>query len=73
MVQKECHGTEMRLNYETETGGRVRVELGTRRFRRRRPVEPFEGYGMKPGEMRNWKKIKPFQIHNRGNHGNEQT
>ena len=46
MVQKLCHGTEMRLNYETERGGWVRVELVEPPVTPPEPVEPFPGYGL---------------------------
>ena len=46
MVQRPCHGTEMRLNYETEKGGWVRVELVVPPTTPPEPVEPFPGYGL---------------------------
>lgn len=46
MVQRECHGSQMRLNFETEKGGWVRVELVHTPVTPPAPVEPFEGYGL---------------------------
>ena len=46
MVQKHCHGTEMRLNYETEWGGWVRVELVEPPVTPPAPVEAIPGYGL---------------------------
>ena len=51
MVQRECHGTRMRLNYETETGGWVRVELVHPPVTPPEPVEPFAGYGLDDAEV----------------------
>ena len=51
MVQRECHGTRMRLNYETETGGWVRVELVHPPVTPPQPVEPFPGYGLDDADV----------------------
>jgi hypothetical protein len=45
-VQRECHGSRMRLNYETESGGWVRVELVHPPVTPPQPVEPFPGFGL---------------------------
>jgi len=45
MVQRPFHGSQMRLNFETEKGGWVRVELVHPPVTPPVPVEPFEGYG----------------------------
>ena len=46
MVQRLCHGTQMRLNYETEKGGWLRVELVEPPGTPPEPVESFPGYGL---------------------------
>ena len=46
MVQRKCSGTEMRLNYETEKGGWVRIELVEPPVTPPTPVEAFPGYGL---------------------------
>ena len=51
MVAKHCHGAELRLNYETETGGWVRVELVHPPVTPPLPVEPFEGYGLDDADV----------------------
>lgn len=45
-VQRNCSGAEMRLNYETETGGWVKVELVHPPVTPPKPVEPFPGFGV---------------------------
>ncbi len=44
-VQRECEGGEMKINYETETGGWVRVELVHPPVTPPQPVEAFSGFG----------------------------
>ena len=46
MVQRLCHGTQMRLNYEAESGGWVRVELVEPPVTPPAPVEPLSGYSL---------------------------
>ena len=46
MAQRQCHGTQMRLNYETEAGGWVRVELVEPPVIPPTPVEPLPGYSL---------------------------
>ena len=50
-VARACHGLEMRLNYETETGGWVRVELVHPPVTPPLPVKPFEGYGLDDADV----------------------
>jgi hypothetical protein len=50
-VQRECHGSQMRLNYETETGGWVRVEIVQPPVTPPQPVEPFEGFGFDDADV----------------------
>ena len=45
-VQRRCHGSQLRLNYETEAGGSVKVELVHSPVTPPKPVEPFPGFGI---------------------------
>ena len=51
MTERTCHGAELCLNYETETGGWVRVELVPPPVTPPLPVEPFEGYGLDDADV----------------------
>jgi len=50
-VQKECRGREMRLNFQTEKGGWVRVELVNPPVTPPAPVEPFAGFGLAEADV----------------------
>ena len=50
-VQRDCHGSEMRLNFETETGGWVRVEIVHPPVTPPQPVEPFAGFGFDEADV----------------------
>ena len=50
-VQRTCSGAEMRLNYQTETGGWVKVELVHPPVTPPKPVEPFPGFGSNEADV----------------------
>ena len=50
-VQRECTGAELRINYETETGGWVRVELVHPPVTPPQPVEPFPEFGAEEADV----------------------
>ena len=50
-VQRDCRGGEMRLNYETETGGWIRVEIVQPPVTPPQPVEAFPGFGFDEADV----------------------
>ena len=50
MVQRVCHGSEMRMNFATERGGWVRVELVYTPQTPPQPVEAYPGFGLEEAD-----------------------